>query len=168
MNPPRTLETERLRLRPPALDDAQAIFGEYAQDPQVTRYLTRRPHDSVETTRTFLRRCVQSWERETAFPWVITHKADGRLVGMIEPRIDGHRVDLGYVLARPSWGQGLATEAARVVVDWALGEPGVFRVWAVCDADNGASRNLSMRMRHRGHEFSGGAPPLVRSGRAAR
>jgi ribosomal-protein-alanine N-acetyltransferase len=65
MNPPRTLETERLRLRPPALDDAQAIFGEYAQDPQVTRYLTWRPHDSVETTRTFLRRCVQSWERRS-------------------------------------------------------------------------------------------------------
>ena len=33
-------------------------------------------------------------------------------------------------------GEGIATEAARAVVDWALSESSVFRVWAVTDVDN--------------------------------
>jgi hypothetical protein len=94
MDVPRTLETGRLRLRPPTMVDASRILAEYAQDPEVTRYLTWRPHASVETTRIFLQRCVAAWERGTAFPWVITARADGRVLGMIELRVDAHRPDL--------------------------------------------------------------------------
>jgi RimJ/RimL family protein N-acetyltransferase len=34
------------------------------------------------------------------------------------------------------------TEAARAVVDWALGQPGIYRVWAVCDVENAASTRV--------------------------
>jgi RimJ/RimL family protein N-acetyltransferase len=142
MNPPATLATPRLRLRRPVIADAATIFAEYAQDAQVTRYLMWRPHASLETTRLFIERCLTSWARGTAFPWVITRADDGQLLGMIEARPDGHRVDLGYVLARPYWGRGLTSEAARAVVSWAIGEADVFRVWAVCDVDNRASARV--------------------------
>jgi len=39
MNGPRTIETERLVLRKPTIHDAEAIFGRYASDPVVTRYI---------------------------------------------------------------------------------------------------------------------------------
>lgn len=140
--PPATLETARLRLRPPTLDDAEAIFAGYAQDPEVTRYLTWRPHPILDATRGFLRRCIAAWDEGTAFPWVITASDDGRLLGMIELRPDGHRADLGYVLARPHWGRGLMTEAVRAVLEWALAEDALHRVWAVCDVDNRRSARV--------------------------
>lgn len=43
---PSTLETARLVLRPPRMEDAAAIFEGYAQHPEVTRYLTWKPHTS--------------------------------------------------------------------------------------------------------------------------
>ena len=50
MNPPDRFETERLLLRLPRRDDAPAMFAAYAQDAEVTRYLTWRPHKSIEET----------------------------------------------------------------------------------------------------------------------
>lgn len=58
---------------------------------------------------------------------------------MIEARIDAYMVNLGYVIARACWNRGFATEAVEAVCAWAEAEPDVFRIWAVCAADNLAS-----------------------------
>ena len=63
--------------------------------------------------------------------WVIVERATAALAGTIGLRVQGHRMELGYVLARRCWGQGVATEAAEAVVTWALAQPEVQRVWAV-------------------------------------
>jgi ribosomal-protein-alanine N-acetyltransferase len=140
--PPAALATARLRLRAPVLDDAAAIFAEYAQDPEVTRYLTWQPHASVEVTREFLRRCAEAWRGDREFPWALTLRERDRAIGMLTLRAEGHRVNLGYALARPYWGRGLMTEAAAAVVQWALAQPDVYRVWAVCDVENAASARV--------------------------
>jgi len=142
VRPPGLLETDRLRLRRPLLEDAAAIFTAYAQDPEVTRYLTWRPHRRLGATRDFLRRCAEARKEGAAFPWAVTLRPDGRLIGMVEIRPAGHRVELGYVLARPYWGHGLMTEAARAVADWTLAQPEVHRLWAVCDVENLASARV--------------------------
>ena len=142
LRPPTIIETARLRLRPPVLDDAEAIFARYASDPQVTRYLIWSAHETAEMTRGFLQRCLAVWEDGSAFPWVIEGRQDGQLIGMIELRIEGHSADLGYVLARPCWGQGFATETTRAIVTWALAQPAIYRVWAVCDVENAASAHV--------------------------
>jgi ribosomal-protein-alanine N-acetyltransferase len=139
---PATIETPRLSLRPPTLADAPAIFGTYAQDPLVTRYLIWRPHASISETQAFLRRCEAAWHRGSAFPWVITRRRDNRLMGMIEPQVDGHKVELGYVLARAFWGQGHMTEAVEAVVTWVLDQEGIYRVWAATDLENLASSRV--------------------------
>jgi RimJ/RimL family protein N-acetyltransferase len=61
---------------------------------------------------------------------------------MLELRLSGHRAELGYVLARDWWGRGFMTEAARAAVEWALGQPGIVRVWAVTDVDNHGSARV--------------------------
>jgi RimJ/RimL family protein N-acetyltransferase len=54
-----------------------------------------------------------------------------------------HRLDCGYVLARPWWRQGLMTEVLTEVTVWALRQPSVFRIGAVCDFENiGSARVL--------------------------
>jgi len=50
--------TERLRLRPPTLADAEQIFARYGQDPAVSRFMSWTPHRSIEDMITFLTRIV--------------------------------------------------------------------------------------------------------------
>ena len=142
MRPPEVFETSRLVLRPPRIDDAGDIFNKYAQDPEVTRFMVWLPHEKVETTREFLERCVKCWEDGTAYPWVMELKSDGTLLGMVEIRLVGYKVDLGYAIAKEYWGKGYTTEAVKAMVQWALDQDEVYRVWAVCDLDNTASARV--------------------------
>jgi RimJ/RimL family protein N-acetyltransferase len=61
-------ETDRLVARPAVVADAQAVFGEYASDPAVARFMTWRPHRNIGETLEFLRRCERVWADESAFP----------------------------------------------------------------------------------------------------
>jgi RimJ/RimL family protein N-acetyltransferase len=142
MRPPEILYTERLRLRPPGLSDAAAIFHAYAQDAEVTRYVQWRPHSGIQETEQYLTECVAGWGNGSRFPWVIALKEGGELIGMVEVRVNGFKADVGYVVARPFWGRGFATEALRPVVEWALSQESMYRVWALCDAENAASARV--------------------------
>ena len=139
MRPPEIIDTPRLRLRPPVMEDALSIFEDYAQDAQVTRYLLWRPHKGIKETHDFLERSIAAWETGCEYSWVLTQRGDDRLVGMVGIRIDGSKVELGYVLARPHWGRVYMPEAVRAVIEWALEQEGIYRVWAVCDVENSAS-----------------------------
>ena len=139
---PVSIQTPRLLLRRHTADDAKPIFETYAQDPEVTRFMTWHPHRRVEDTHAFLEYCDRAWAARDAFPWVIVQREDGRLVGGIEARVDRHRVEFGYVIARAAWGRGYATEAARAIVRLALDAPGIQRVWAYVDCENVASARV--------------------------
>ena len=142
MEPPTTFETPRLRLRRPAPDDAADVFAGYAQDPAVTKSLMWCPHGSLDTVRDFLEGRDAAWAAGPAFAWAIAAREDGQVLGMVEVPMEGHRAEVGYLLARAAWGRGLVTEAVRAVVEWALAERDIYRVWAVCDIENQASARV--------------------------
>jgi len=142
ITPPALFHTPRLRLRRPVMADAPAIFHGYAQDPDVVRYVTWRPHVELATVEAFLARCLKQWEEGTEFTWAI-QPADGpAAIGAIGMRIKDHRADLGYVLAKPYWGRGFMSEAVGALVAWALAQPTIFRAWAICDVENVASARV--------------------------
>lgn len=124
------------------MDDAPAIFSEYAQDPEVTRYLTWRPHQSVEDTCAIIEKILKLWTDEKAYAYAIILKDSDALIGMIALHPDGLSVGIGYVLARPHWGKGYMTEAVRAIVDWALHQPDIYRVFATCGVENLASARV--------------------------
>jgi ribosomal-protein-alanine N-acetyltransferase len=142
MRPPEILQTNRLCLRRALVEDAAAIFRTYARDPEVTKYLAWKPTGKVEDTRSHLRSSILAWEEGRAFQWVILQKKGRRLLGAVGARVDGHKLELGYVLAKKFWGKGYMTEAVKAIVAWALTEKDVYRVWAVCDIDNPASARV--------------------------
>jgi RimJ/RimL family protein N-acetyltransferase len=142
MRPPERFETRRLVLRVPRRTDAQDIFDGYATDPEVPRYMTWRPHTSIDMTRAFLEECIAEWACEGSFNWAITMRDVDRCIGMVSLRISGPKAELGYALARDNWGQGIMSEAVQALVDWALDQPEIFRVWAVCDVENAASARV--------------------------
>lgn len=137
------------------MEDAPDIFERYASDPEVTRYLPWRPHRDVEETRTFLSYLLNAMENGRTSAWVIESLEDRRLMGLAtmniasaresdllsteQERQQYYKVFIAYHLARSEWGRGYATEAVRTLVDWALNQSQVVRVWTVVDIDNAAS-----------------------------
>jgi RimJ/RimL family protein N-acetyltransferase len=151
MSLPPTIETARLVLRPPRMDDAEAVFA-YASDEGVARYMVWRPHASIAEAEEFLRRVVAFPEDGSRLTWAVTLSGDDTLRGMIELRPKTSKADVGYVLARRLWGNGYMTEALRAVLDYAFENPAMYRVWAVCDAENVASARV---MEKAGMSFEG-------------
>ena len=141
--PPDSFETARLLLRPVTITDVDAIFGTYAQDEEVARYLIWRPHRSRSETRGYVERCIAT-PSEVERTYVIVGHDDNMVRGAFALRQRApHRLDCGYVLARQWWRQGLMTEVLTGVGSWALRQPSVFRIGAVCDVENiGSARVL--------------------------
>ena len=117
MKMPERIETERLVLRKPRTDDAHAIFAGWAQDQEVTRYLTWRPHQRIEQTQEFIQGCFSAWEHERRFPYMIALKENDQVIGMIDPRIEGPKMGIGYVAARAFWGISAAIHLSRLCND---------------------------------------------------
>ncbi len=142
MKPSERSETERLILRKPRMEDALILFTAYMRDPEVTHYLTWRPHQQLQEAENFISSSLAAWENETRFPFVITLKEEDRPFGMIDFHIKEFTVGLGYVIARSHQGRGYATEATRAVIDWALQQPTIYRVNASTDIENIASQRV--------------------------
>jgi RimJ/RimL family protein N-acetyltransferase len=147
------LRTERLSLRPARTDDAQAIFDNYAADPEVTRYLQWRPQTDVESVRAFLNACQLSGDAGSELSWVIAETPLGAAIGMITMRLEPSvRAQIGYVLARRCWGRGYMPEAARAVIAHGLGALGCYRIDAYLDFENVRSARV---LEKAGMQFEG-------------
>jgi ribosomal-protein-alanine N-acetyltransferase len=136
------IQTERLLLRPPTEADAPAIFERYGQDAEVARYMSWKPHQSIEDTLDFLRRIVGDNASRRSNGYLIFARGDRTLLGSIGGLIEGNRVQFGYLLARDAWGHGFATEAARAFVTTVFADPAIIRMQAFCEINNAASAHV--------------------------
>jgi RimJ/RimL family protein N-acetyltransferase len=117
MKAPEVYRTERLVLRRPRASDAAEIFGRYSSDPAVTKYVGWPRHVSTVDTEGFLAISDSQWNQWPAGPYLIESHQDNKLLGSTGLGFDSPTVAAtGYVLARDSWGMGLATEALTAMV----------------------------------------------------
>jgi RimJ/RimL family protein N-acetyltransferase len=151
-----TIETDRLILRHFQERDLGA-FVAYRNDPEVARY---QSWESISEPR------AQAFIAEMArqqpgipgqwFQIAVELKANGQLIGdcgLLVLLQDPRQAQLGITLSSAWQGQGLATEAAMAVVDYAFIELDLHRVVAVVDCENRASAALMERLglRREGH-----------------
>jgi RimJ/RimL family protein N-acetyltransferase len=139
-----SIQTARLTLRRPRVADATAIFNNYASDPEATRFLTWRPHANVEPIESWLNGLTDTWGRGQELSWVICHGSSVSApepIGMISLRLAGFKAELGYVIGRAYWGQGLMPEAVRAIVALCFRES-LYRVAAFCDVENARSARV--------------------------
>ena len=121
----KTLKTARLTLRAFRASDAEEMFANWANDPEVTRYMTWTPHGDIAVTREL---CAQ-WERAaaTSFQWAIVY--GGELIGSISViKVDAAQESgtIGYCIGKKWWGKGLMTEAVHEVLRFMFEEVGLF------------------------------------------
>jgi RimJ/RimL family protein N-acetyltransferase len=94
----------------------------------------------VQETARFVQECEREWDTGEKFYFVAATVADGAPVGFASVRIeDDCRATLGFVVFRNCRGQGYAPEIIRILGDWALSQPGIFRIHGLCDVENTAS-----------------------------
>ena len=94
-----SLETDRLLLRRFVLEDAGAMYGNWASDAAVTKFLTWPAHASVDVTKKVLASWIAAYERADFYNWAMELKQTGELIGNIAVgkfREDIASAELGY------------------------------------------------------------------------
>ena len=124
------LETERLILRKLTLEDAQDMF-EYASDDEVTQYLIWDTHKTIGDSQGFIQFTLGRYERDEAGDWGIVLREAGRLIGSVGFAgcdMKNRRAEIGYVLSKPFWGQGIMPEAVKQILQFGFEEMGLNRI----------------------------------------
>jgi RimJ/RimL family protein N-acetyltransferase len=162
---PVTIAGERITLRdfePDDLDPSMAIVG----DDDVTRTLSfdsrTRDEQAARLADDIAR--ARGGQRPDYYLAIVVRDAD-RMIGFVRLGLVGsHRGgELGYALRKDHWGRGYASEAARLMLDFAFSTAGLHRVQAATGPDNGPSRVLLERLGFqyegcmRDHVFTNGA-----------
>jgi RimJ/RimL family protein N-acetyltransferase len=143
------LETERLILRHQVLEDLDALYALYC-DPEITRYIPDAP-TNYEETREELEWHRNGHPRHTELGlWATIHKESGAFIGrcgLLPWRIDGREeVEVAYTMARAYWGQGLATEAARAILQYGFQTLNLTRLVCLIDPENIASQRVAEKI----------------------
>jgi [ribosomal protein S5]-alanine N-acetyltransferase len=140
------LETPRLLLRQFTLEDLDGLAALYA-DPTVMTFLGG-PR-SYERAQQHLAQIMQNYEEYGFGLWATVHKGERQLMGrcgLIPQVIAGKsEVEIGYLLAKEYWGQGLASEAAAAIRDYGFSTVGCDRLISLIDPQNFASQKVAQR-----------------------
>ena len=126
------IETERLILRRFTPDDAEAMYRNWASDPEVTKYLTWPAHSGVDVSKAVLEGWVSSYSQENYYHWAIVLKEHGDdpigdiVAGNLNDDIA--KVHIGYCLGKNWWHQGIMSEALKAVMDFFFDKVGANRI----------------------------------------
>lgn len=143
-----TLETARLWLRPMQENDLDSLLRVFT-DPRVMAAFDAEPFDRVQM-RQWLRRNLEHQDKHGFGLFSLILKESNELIGdcgLETTEIDGGPVtELGYDLRSEVWGQGLATEAAIAVRDYALHQLGMARLVSLIRQGNTPSRRVAEKV----------------------
>ena len=134
------LETKRLILRPFTTGDAEAMYHNWANDPEVTEYLSWAPHESVDVTKMVLGSWVTQYEDLGYYHWVITLKEEDNepigSIGVVGKKDSIKMVHIGYCIGKKWWRMGITSEALDALIKFFFEEVGVNRIESEFDPNN--------------------------------
>ena len=149
----KTLKTQRLTLRKFTLDDANAMFHNWASDPEVTKFITWPAHADEGISRMVIESWVKEYDRDDYYQWAI--EFEGEPIGSISVIYSDAKTcksEIGYCIGRNWWHRGITSEALAAVIELLFKEVGVNRIQARHDANNPHSGGV---MRKCGMKFEG-------------
>lgn len=150
------LETERLILRRYEPADADAMYRNWASDPEVTKYLMWPTHESVSVSRAVMDSWVKNYADEKYYQWAIVLKENGEKpvgdIAVVQQNEQTDTVHIGYALGRAYWHKGIMSEALKAVMDFMFDVVGANRVESRHDPRNPHSGGV---MRKCGMQYEG-------------
>jgi ribosomal-protein-alanine N-acetyltransferase len=143
------LETERLVLRHLVMDDLDQLFALY-QDPQIRKYFPEGILN-YQDTKEELEWHMNGHPRHPELGlWATIHKETGKFIGrcgLLPWEIDDKlEIEIAYLLDKTFWHQGLATEAAKGIMEYGFNTLNLSRLICLIDPDNTASQKVAERI----------------------
>ncbi|MBS1942314.1 MAG: GNAT family N-acetyltransferase [Bacteroidetes bacterium] len=141
------ITTERLVFRHPVLED-HVWWMEYMNNAEAIRFMPFTLGSEADCE-AFIQRSIDRIARDGSCLNVITDRATGKpvgMVGLLTQEVDGiAELEIGYHLLPSAWGQGYATEAAKVCLAFAREHQLAPSVISLIDPANGKSQALAKR-----------------------
>ena len=151
----RELSTERLTLRRFELEDADAVFYNWAKDKETAKYCDWTVCESTEETYELLSSWINEYSRSDYYLWAIEINESEQPVGAV--RVNSYNdpamsVEVECWVGSDFIQKGIGKEAMEMVMQFLTAEVGARRIWGKCDADNDGGAKLMVRL---GMEFEG-------------
>lgn len=157
------LGTERVLLRKVRLNDADELYA-YGSDPDVSRFVGWDTHQSIEDAEAYIGLTLEKYEQGQLADWAIEHRGDHKFIGTVGYlwwETHEAAAEIGYVMAKPYWGQGIMTEVVRAVMCFGWDTMGLNRIQAHTEEENVGSRRVLEKC---GLQYEGRLRERVRSG----
>jgi RimJ/RimL family protein N-acetyltransferase len=143
------LETDRLLLRHLELDDLDDHYALYC-DPEMIKYIPDAPRN-YEEAREILEWHMNGHPKHPELGlWATIYKETNTFIGrcgLLPWHIDDRdEVEVAYMISKPYWGQGLATEAARAIRDYGFNKLQLSRLVCLIDEENLASIRVAEKI----------------------
>lgn len=137
------IETQRLLLRPFVESDYQAMYDNWASNPDNLLHVTWYAHESAEVTKKSVATWVENYQNSDFFKWAICLKENPEEVigdiSVVDRDESVNACEVGYTLSKDYWGQGFMTEALKAVLNYLLQDVDFNRVKAKFVTANPAS-----------------------------
>ena len=143
------LETKRLLLRHFVSDDLDALYALY-RDPEMRRYFPDGIRSYEYTKEEMEWYYAGHPEHPKLGLWATTLKETGQFLGrcgLLPWTIDDvFEIEIAYMIAKDFWGQGLGTEAALGIRNYAFDQLGLTRLVCLIDEQNIASIRVAEKI----------------------
>lgn len=150
-----TIETKRLILRPYVMDDATDMFSNWANDSEVTKYLSWQAHSNIDLTKFLMKMWVDNYSSNKTYHWGVVYKGNGNKVigtiGAVRINEDLEQAEIGYCISKKYWNKGIVPEALSAVNNY-LFSCGFMRISGYHDVLNPASGKVMQKC---GMQFEG-------------
>lgn len=141
------LISERLTLRKLSKKDSEEIL-QLRSDTAINKFLNRKPAKTLEDALHFISTIIEN-ESDELFYWAVTKTGDDKLLGTIclfDFVSDLKKCEIGYELLTEYQGQGIMTEAAGTVLEYAIKTQGIKVINAQTHKYNQSSTKLLQKL----------------------
>jgi ribosomal-protein-alanine N-acetyltransferase len=150
------LDTKRLVLRRFEIDDAEYIFKNWANDDEVTKYLTWSSHKNIDETIEIRKKWMKEYEKNDFYQWAIVLKEINEPIGsisVVKQSDDIKMVHIGYCIGKKWWNKGIVSEALNALIKFFFEEVGIKRIESRHDPNNPNSGKVRAKcgMKYEGH-----------------
>lgn len=131
------------------------MFNNWAKDLENVKYLGWSAHKNIDETYKVLNEWLDNYIKNNYFKWCITLKEKDEAIGdisiilLFEKEACG---EIGYVLSKKYWNNGIMTEALTAVINFLLKKANLHRIQARHEASNVASGRVMLKS---GMQFEG-------------
>ena len=141
-----TFATPRLTLRPFTSDDAASLHRILNQ-PNILQYFPNPDAPSIKRVGEIIDKQLAHWQEHNLGWWAVVPSENTELIGWngLQYLPETDEVEVGYLLSKRFWGQGLATEGAKISLEFGFDQLGLKRIIGLTHPNNSASQKVLLK-----------------------